>query len=128
VKALSIRQPWAWLIVNGHKDVENRSWSTTHRGEFLIHAGKTMTATEYADVRRFLDADDRLRHLLAILPPAAALERGGIVGTAYLVETDVYMSSPWYMGAIGFRLRDARPLPFWPLNGSLGFFDVKASQ
>ena len=26
MKALSIRQPWAWLIVNGYKDVENRTW------------------------------------------------------------------------------------------------------
>lgn len=26
MKALSIRQPWAWLIANGHKDIENRTW------------------------------------------------------------------------------------------------------
>jgi hypothetical protein len=38
VKALSIRQPWAWLIANGHKDIENRSWNTNYRGAFLIHA------------------------------------------------------------------------------------------
>jgi hypothetical protein len=30
--ALSVRQPWAWLIVNGYKDVENRSWTTHYRG------------------------------------------------------------------------------------------------
>ncbi len=40
MKALSIRQPWAWLIANGYKDIENRSWRTNFRGEFLIHAGK----------------------------------------------------------------------------------------
>ncbi|MCP4687042.1 MAG: ASCH domain-containing protein, partial [Desulfobacterales bacterium] len=40
MKALSIRQPWAWLIANGYKDIENRSWRTSFRGEFLIHAGK----------------------------------------------------------------------------------------
>src|SRR5438045_8559495 len=39
MKALSIRQPWAWLIVNGHKPVENRSWSTKYTGKLLIHAG-----------------------------------------------------------------------------------------
>ncbi len=37
---LSIRQPWAWLIVNGYKDIENRTWSTRFRGKVLIHAGK----------------------------------------------------------------------------------------
>lgn len=40
MKALSIRQPWSWLIANDHKDIENRSWPTNFRGCFLIHAGK----------------------------------------------------------------------------------------
>lgn len=26
--ALSIRQPWAWLVVQGYKDIENRDWPT----------------------------------------------------------------------------------------------------
>ena len=37
---LSIRQPWAWLIVNGYKDIENRTWSTRFRGKVLIHGMK----------------------------------------------------------------------------------------
>jgi ASCH domain-containing protein len=37
--ALSIRQPWAWAICAGCKDVENRSWNTKHRGPFVVHAG-----------------------------------------------------------------------------------------
>ena len=37
-KALSIQQPWAWLIVNDHKDIENRDWRTHYRGPVLIHA------------------------------------------------------------------------------------------
>jgi hypothetical protein len=28
MKVLVVRQPWAWLIVNGFKDIENRSWKT----------------------------------------------------------------------------------------------------
>ena len=38
MKTLSIRQPWAWLIVSGQKDVENRSWKTNFRGRILVHA------------------------------------------------------------------------------------------
>jgi len=41
MKALSVRQPWAWLIVAGYKGIENRTWETRHRGPLLIHAGKT---------------------------------------------------------------------------------------
>ncbi len=38
--ALSIRQPWAYLIASGIKTIENRSWPTKHRGPFIIHASK----------------------------------------------------------------------------------------
>jgi len=36
MKALSIRQPWAWLIVDGYKDIENSTWHTNYRGPALI--------------------------------------------------------------------------------------------
>lgn len=39
LRALTIRQPWAWAIIHGGKDIENRSWNTKHRGPLVIHAG-----------------------------------------------------------------------------------------
>jgi hypothetical protein len=36
MKALSIRQPWASLIVAGYKDIENRSWRTSYRGSHRV--------------------------------------------------------------------------------------------
>jgi ASCH domain-containing protein len=43
--ALSLRQPWAWLVVNGYKDIENRSWRTNHHGPLVIHASKNRSWT-----------------------------------------------------------------------------------
>jgi len=43
LRALSLRQPWAWLVTNGSKDIENRSWHTNHRGPLLIHASSNLT-------------------------------------------------------------------------------------
>jgi hypothetical protein len=40
VPALSVRQPWADLIMDGWKPVENRTWTTDYRGPVIIHAGK----------------------------------------------------------------------------------------
>lgn len=40
IKAITISQPFAKLIANGAKFVENRSWSTEFRGPLAIHAGK----------------------------------------------------------------------------------------
>lgn len=39
MKTLTVRQPWAWAIARGHKNVENRGWVTAHRGPLAIHAG-----------------------------------------------------------------------------------------
>lgn len=41
MKVLSIKEPWASLIINGYKKYEFRSWSTKYRGEILIHASKS---------------------------------------------------------------------------------------
>jgi hypothetical protein len=40
MKALSLLQPWASLVVMGAKKIESRSWSTPYRGEILIHASR----------------------------------------------------------------------------------------
>jgi hypothetical protein len=42
MKALSLIQPWASLIVLGEKRIETRSWPTRHRGHLAIHANKNL--------------------------------------------------------------------------------------
>ena len=39
MKVLTIKNPWASLIVNNYKKYEFRSWKTNYRGKILIHAG-----------------------------------------------------------------------------------------
>lgn len=41
LKCLTVRNPWASLIVSGQKTIELRSWSTTHRGPLGIHVGQS---------------------------------------------------------------------------------------
>ena len=52
MKALTIKQPWAQLIIEGYKKYEFRSWKTKYRGKILIHAGMTL---EKDMVSRFKD-------------------------------------------------------------------------
>lgn len=123
MKALSIRQPWAWLIVHGGKNLENRSWHTKYRGRFLVHAAKGMTNEEYCDGLAFAM---RVAHisLLKDFPCSADMQRGGIIGSVELVDSLDTSDSPWYMGQKGFELRDPRPIPFIPFKGRLQFFEV----
>ena len=48
MKALTIREPWATLIVEGYKKYEFRSWKTNYRGKIYIHVGLSLEK-EYVD-------------------------------------------------------------------------------
>lgn len=117
MKALSIRQPWAWLIVNGHKDIENRTWISKYRGDFLVHTGKAFDHNGYAYVSvAFPDI---------IMPLASALQLGGIVGKVTMTDCVKDHDSRWKdPDCYGFVLTNPKTIPFKPLNGQLNFFNV----
>lgn len=119
MKALSIRQPWAWLIINGGKDIENRSWHTKLRGRFLVHAAQGMTRKEWSNAVVFCN-----EHRLPLPPHFSKLQRGGIIGSVELVDSLDTSDSPWYMGEKAFLLVDPELVPFVPLKGRLNFFQV----
>lgn len=109
--ALSIMQPWTWLIAAGHKDIENRSWPTRFRGRVLLHAGK-----------KFDGPDDAQEWGWPDIERPEDFDMGGIVGEAEIVDCVTISASPWFFGPYGFVIRHARLLPFRPCRGALGFF------
>lgn len=113
MKALSIRQPWSWLICNGHKDIENRTWKTNFRGKVLIHAGKMIEQSVQCSKINGVE-----------IPLLYDGNFGGIVGIAEITDCVVESKSLWFSGPYGFILRNARPLTFMPCRGQLGFFEV----
>lgn len=121
MRTLSIRQPWAWLILNAGKNIENRSWSTKYRGPILIHASKGMTRAEYEAAK---DPLWHCRGLVVELPGKHEMDFGGIVGRATIVDCVTTSDSDWFCGPFGFVLADVEPLPFFPCRGQLGFFEV----
>lgn len=124
--ALSIRQPWASLIIAAGKDIENRDWPTRVRGRILVHAAKGCTRDE------FDGAMASARGILGRPVPGdlKSIPRGGFVGTVEIVDCVQRSDSPWFFGRYGFVLRDPQPLPdfFIPWKGQLGFFDVTDQQ
>lgn len=116
-KCLSIRQPWVQLILAGFKDVENRSWSTAHRGPLLIHASRRV---EWDLVAVFREEAARVDEFWP-----EDLPTGGIIGIATLVEcAPTYASQWWEPGYIAWVLKDAMHIPLLPFKGRLGLFDV----
>ncbi len=137
--AISLIQPWAWLMLElppeHRKDVENRTWNTRFRGDVWVHASKGMTADDYAG------ALDTAAEILGYIPRAPSfhdIKRGGIVGRFRIVEVvpprdpravgDLRVLPPprrWHFpDQFGFVVRDARAVPFVPCKGALGFWRV----
>jgi hypothetical protein len=122
--ALSIRQPWAWLILHAGKDVENRNWPTRVRGRVLVHAAKGMTRDEWADAWTFAHGSGASVKAIEAGLRRDTILRGGVVGTVEIVGCVSESDSRWFVGDYGFVLSNPRPLPFVPWKGALGFFDV----
>lgn len=111
MKALSIRQPWAWAIASGIKPVENRTWATQFRGDFLIHAGKKIDP----------EGIQFIKSLGIALPET--LQTGGVIGWGTIVSCVSSNKSKWFFGPFGFIIKNAEPIDFIPLKGQLGFFN-----
>jgi hypothetical protein len=117
VKALTVRRPYAFLIVAGVKLIENRTWPLRHRGPLLIHAGKGVDR----------EALERFGHLLPVAPfPAGALI--GVVSVDDCRRVGDAPATPFTTGPWCWLLSDPRPLrrPL-PWRGLPGLFDVPDS-
>src|SRR5262245_275091 len=94
LRALSIRQPYAELILRGLKDVENRSWETKHRGRLLIHAAAAQVDHQEMDRWGFAVED---------------LPRGALVGVVDLQDCTTQRGSRWHnSGSQGWYLAEPR--------------------
>ncbi len=122
MKALSIRQPWAELILRGRKTIELRTWKTNHRGRIAIHASQTV----------------REEACLAYGLDPARVVRGALVGTVELVDVlalddsmwetlrDQHLSQRDFPGPMfGWRLEHPQRLP-QPISirGRMSLFNV----
>ena len=130
MKALSIRQPWAELLVSGQKTIELRSWNTKHRGPFLIHAGSQWNPEDF----RLTKVDFRQCRFHCLIGRAELI---GVVSYAneaecrrdiekHLAPLPYFTEKEYVKGrAKGFVV--ARPYRFRvpiPYAGSLNFFEV----
>ncbi len=144
--AISVRQPWAWLIIRPDltdpeqrrqaaeqgliKDIENRNWQTKQRGRVWIHASKTLDMVDYAntqiDLKNWWEWGDLPDYIQ--LPLSSNLDLGGIIGSVEIVDCVTESDSPWFFGDYGFKLANAKPHPFTPCRGQLNFFQPKRPE
>lgn len=145
VKVLSVRQPWAYLIIAGFKDVENRNWKTEYRGPLYIHAGKTFdwNALLWLYDNGFTGESFMvIRHFGLILhetiPEKSKITRhqeefGALLGKVNLVDcipndvpcaSDRAIVSGWaQVGCHHWKLANAEAITPMPMRGRLGIWE-----
>lgn len=123
MKALSIKAPGIWTLLNGCP-IDQRTWDTTYRGPLALHASKTKDRDKYNWLRARAEGlgIDRDR-----IPAYEKFRKGGIVAVCELVDCTRDFDSPWrhkHAYPWAFALKDVRPVEFVPWHGSQRLFDV----
>jgi hypothetical protein len=116
IRCLAVRQPFAWAIMTGAKDIENRSWSTDYRGPIVIQASSSKT-----DVNQIAKAGK--------LPPRDFVY-GALLGMVDLVDvvpmSEDLEANPWAFGSYCWRVANPRlfPEPI-PAKGKLMLYAIQ---
>ena len=120
MKALSVQQPWATLIVEGRKKIEVRSWKTDHRGPMVICASASPKNVFWFDE---VEKEARLMHA------------GCIIGVVELLDCRPMVESDeddakckLQNGAWSWVLKPLHYCRPDRVTGRLGFFDVPESN
>ncbi|HEY3658289.1 MAG TPA: ASCH domain-containing protein [Steroidobacteraceae bacterium] len=111
MKALTIAQPYADMIMRGVKVIENRSWPTKYRGLMYIHAGKSRSwLTDARVVGMSFGAVVAIAELYDCVPV------GKLPPT---LRDNEHANGPWC-----WLLRNVSPIGPWPYRGAQGLFDI----
>lgn len=116
IRVLSVRQPWAWALIHGGKDIENRDWPTKYRGPLAIHASMKIDRAGVGEVAHLTKR---------VILPDEAFATGIIVGVVDVVDCVEKSRSRWFCGDYGFVCANPRPIAPIKLSGKLGIFTVE---
>ena len=120
MKAITIKQPWASLIIDGIKDIENRSWMTKFRGRILIHA-----AQKEFDFTNQMTSEYQREFIKGIHKPYI---KGAIIGSVQIIDckkSKDNQNKPWgnmycYHWILANPIKFPEPIS---VKGKLSFWD-----
>lgn len=137
MKAITVKQPWASLIVEGIKDIENRTWPTKFRGRVLVHAGASpVKFNALGDIL----TQQQFDILKGNVNPFIGNYLGAIIGSVEIVDCVINHPSIWadktsigkcYPMPVIYNWILANPIKFnkpIPAKGKLSFWDFADEQ
>lgn len=128
MKVISIQEPYATLIVKGHKKIETRSWKTNYRGELYIHTSSSIYKGNIDNTYKYINKDD--------------LSFGYIIGKCRLVDcvlmteefinkiknTKEYELGIYEVGRYAWILEDIVSIDKIKTKGKLNIWEYKGDE
>lgn len=123
--ALSVKQPWAWLIASGRKTIETRTWQTKHRGPILIVSSKGRMKKVI-----FQCFYEKFGPLVALnLKYGMALCTANLVDCRVMIKDDEKLAGcEIYNGAYSWVLEDVERIEPFEVKGQLSLYEVKLPE
>ena len=118
MKALTVCQPYATMIVCGEKRVENRDWPTRYRGSMYIHAGKSRAWLQDGDEEQYPNMPFGAVVAIVKLVDCVQLETKAADAYPWLYD-HLHADGPWC-----WILDQVTPIGPWPYRGRQGLFDI----
>ncbi len=117
IRALTIKQPWAELLIRGEKTIECRTWTTPYRGPLLLHAAKSR--------------DPQMKSVYPAAPCGCLIALAQLTGIEQITAANaaqfntVWEDNP--PGAYAWHLDNIEPFDPIPWRGQIGLFAVPSS-
>ncbi len=125
MKVLTIRQPWATLIMQKNKRFEFRSWKTNYRGEVLIHAGKTLDKEAADRLKKYLPNELPLGKILGKVTITDCIPMSEEFAKMLSKENSDIYTSHSFSNNYGFKIENVEVFDV-PIEakGQLGFWNI----
>lgn len=91
MKTLTLKNPWATLVVDGYKEYEFRTWKTNYRGKILIHAGLSLEKSQVDKYKNY-----NLNYIKGAIIGEAILEDCILVDEK--LNKELYLKNPLVYG------------------------------
>ncbi len=103
MKAISIKEPWASMIMNGKKVIETRTWKTKYRGEILLCASKEPKSEISGKAFAIAELSDCL---------------------PMVVDDERFACCDIYPNAVSWFLINIKKIKPFPVKGKLGLYEI----
>lgn len=118
MKCISIKQPWASLILEGIKPVENRTRPWNHKGPVAIHTGKTFDYEGFTSVIR--GCSDNVYQIAYDSQELI----GGIIGSVKMIDCVKDHDSDYFFGPYGYVFENPKKIDLIPWKGQQGIMNI----